>query len=118
MKKLILLISGIVLSATVSTTSAQQLPNYDFEKWERAGYTYQSNKEGSKGSAYGDIQRPDNEPVSWEGSSVHQKVFYMWTQEKEQTLVTQGTDNAVLLYYQTAQTNTSMIQVNIGSVIS
>lgn len=94
MKKITLLISGLVLSTIVSTTSAQQLPNYDFEKWERAGYTYQSNKEGRKGSAYGDIQRPDNEPVSWEGSSVHQKVFYMWTQEKEQTLVTQGTDNS------------------------
>ena len=40
-----------------------------------------------------------------------------WSDSKTGT-VTQGTDNAVLLYYQTAQTNTSMIQVNIGSVIS
>ena len=38
--------------------------------------------------------------------------------DSETGTVTQGTDNAVLLYYQTAQTNTSMIQVNIGSVIS
>lgn len=95
MKKLILLISGIVLSATVSTTSAQQLPNNGFEKWEAAGNTYQSNKSTSTVKAYGDIDRPDTEPVSWEGSSVHQKVYYLYrTQEKKATLVTQGTDNS------------------------
>ena len=94
MKKITLLISGLVLSTIVSTTSAQQLPNNGFEKWEAAGNTYQSNKSERKGGAYGDIARPDTEPVSWNGSSVHQIVYYLGTQEKKATLVTQGTDNS------------------------
>lgn len=40
-----------------------------------------------------------------------------WSDSKTGT-VTQGTANAVLLYYQTAQTQANMIQVNIGAVIS
>lgn len=94
MKKITLLISGLVLSTIVSTTSAQQLPNNGFETWETAGNTYQSNKSERKGGAYGDIARPDTEPVSWNGSSVHQIVYYFGTQEKKATLVTQGTDNS------------------------
>lgn len=89
MKKLILLISGIVLSATVSTTSAQQLPNNGFEDWETAGNTYQSNKAVTGGAA-GNKARPGTEPVSWEGSSVHQTVLGV---TKKETLVTQGSDN-------------------------
>lgn len=90
MKKITLLISGLVLSTIVSTTSAQQLPNNDFEKWEAAGNTYQSNKPGYTGGAAGNKARPGNEPVSWEGSSVHQTVLNV---TKEETLVTQGNDN-------------------------
>lgn len=90
MKKITLLISGLVLSTIVSTTSAQQLPNNGFEEWEAAGNTYQSNKPGFTGGPAGNKARPGNEPVSWEGSSVHQTVI---NQTKEETLVTQGTDN-------------------------
>lgn len=90
MKKITLLISGLVLSTIVSTTSAQQLPNNGFEEWEAAGNTYQSNKPGFTGGPAGNKARPGNEPVSWEGSSVHQTVI---NQTKTETLVTQGTDN-------------------------
>ncbi len=90
MKKITLLISGLVLSTIVSTTSAQQLQNNGFEEWEAAGNTYQSNKPGFTGGPAGNKARPGNEPVSWEGSSVHQTVI---NQTKEETLVTQGTDN-------------------------
>lgn len=93
MKKITLLISGLVLSTIVSTTSAQQLLNNGFENWETAGNTYQSNKSEKNGSAHGDIARPGNEPISWDGSSVHQIVNFMGTQDKSETLVTQGADN-------------------------
>ncbi|MDD7760932.1 MAG: hypothetical protein PT955_09050, partial [Bacteroidales bacterium] len=62
MKKITLLISGLVLSTIVSTTSAQQLPHNGFENWEAAGNTYQSNRSKYGGSAHGDIARPGNEP--------------------------------------------------------
>lgn len=72
MKKLILLISGIVLSATVSTTSAQQLPNNSFTDWKSAcGNSDQISSSGETDSR----QRPGVEPTNWNGSNVDQKVL-------------------------------------------
>lgn len=72
MKKLILLISGIVLSATVSTTSAQQLPNNSFTDWKSAcGNSDQISSSGETDSR----QRPGVEPTNWNGSNVDQKVI-------------------------------------------
>ena len=62
---------------------AQYIPNSDFEQWESAGSSYQSSDGG-----YGMRTRPGNEPTSWEGSSVNQKVSGV---EKKETLISSST---------------------------
>lgn len=62
---------------------AQYIPNSDFERWESAGSSYQSSDGG-----YGMRTRPGNEPTSWEGSSVNQKVSGV---EKKETLISSST---------------------------
>ena len=55
------------MSILTFSVFAQQIPNSDFEQWESAGSSYQSSRTEYR-------QRPGKEPVSWEGSSVNQKV--------------------------------------------
>lgn len=70
------------------TAQAQQLPNVGFENWkESAGYSYQSSRSGMNGSAAGLRQRPGDEPMNWNGSSVNQTVMSM---NKQETLVEKG----------------------------
>ncbi|MGM9801473.1 MAG: hypothetical protein ACI309_04100, partial [Candidatus Limisoma sp.] len=72
MKKITLLISGLVLSTIVSTTSAQQLPNNSFTDWKSAcGNSDQISSSGETDSR----QRPGVEPTNWNGSNVDQKVI-------------------------------------------
>ncbi len=67
---------------------AQSIPNGSFESWENAGSTYQSTSGSMDGgkTAFGLRGRPGTEPVSWEGSSVNQKVLM----EKKATLITES----------------------------
>lgn len=82
MKKITLLISGLVLSTIVSTTSAQQLPNIGFENWKTAcGNSDQIDANGNAEAR----QRPGVEPTDWNGSNVNQKVVVSAT---NQNLVT------------------------------
>ena len=84
MKKITLLISGLVLSTIVSTTSAQQLPNNSFTDWKTAcGNSDQINDNGDAEAR----QRPGVEPTDWNGSNVRQKVGVEATSDK---LVTQA----------------------------
>ena len=71
MKKITLLISGLVLSATVSTTSAQQLPNSSFTDWKTACGSSDQIDANGKATAR---QRPGVEPTDWNGSNVKQVV--------------------------------------------
>lgn len=88
----------LLVSAALSA-EAQYIPNGSFENWKgSAGESYQSS-DGSLGggsSALGLRQRPGDEPSSWNGSSVNQKVWV----EKKETLIEQVagyTGNAVQL---------------------
>mgnify|MGYP003317996010 CR=1 FL=1 len=57
---------------------AQYIPNGSFENWKgSAGESYQASDGSRNGgnSALGLRQRPGDEPSSWNGSSVNQKVF-------------------------------------------
>lgn len=92
MKKLILLISGIVLSATVSTTSAQQLPNNDFQ-----GGWADCSPWTSKGT-----NKVGKTPSSWTISHVAgYSLWGMWfgkTQVGEETTVGHDSNSAVKIY--------------------
>ncbi|MBO7229865.1 MAG: hypothetical protein J6V20_00425 [Bacteroidaceae bacterium] len=70
-----------LMSILTFSAYAQQIPNSNFEQWERAGSSYQS----SNGT---NPQRPDNEPAYWEGSSVNQTVSGV---NKQSTLITSST---------------------------
>ena len=70
-----------LMSMLAFSAYAQQIPNSNFEQWERAGSSYQS----SNGT---NPQRPDNEPAYWEGSSVNQTVSGV---NKQSTLITSST---------------------------
>ncbi|MDY4942699.1 MAG: PCMD domain-containing protein, partial [Candidatus Limisoma sp.] len=84
MKKITLLISGLVLSTIVSTTSAQQLPNIGFENWKTAcGNSDQIDGNGVATAR----QRPGVEPTDWNGSNVRQVVGL---EAKNDKLVTQA----------------------------
>lgn len=109
MKKLILFISGIVLSATVSTTSAQQLPNNSFTDWKSAcGSSDQVDKNGGTTAR----QRPGVEPTDWNGSNVKQVVsIFTGQSDKLVTKETAGrSGNSVCL------TNTKVEVMGIGAV--
>lgn len=64
------------------------------------------------------IQAYANVSIAEGGQTYIVSSVTMGWSDSETGTVTQGTTNAVLLYYQTAQTKASMIQVNIGDVIS
>lgn len=108
MKKITLLISGIVLSATVSTTSAQQLPNNSFTDWKTTcGNSDQIYDNGDAEAR----QRPGVEPTDWNGSNVRQKVGFEATSDKLVTKATSGyTSNSVCL------TNIKVSVLGIGAV--
>ena len=77
----------ILLLSAVTTVQAQyHIPNGSFELWKGgAGSTYQSS-DGSLGggkTALGMRQRPGDEPLYWEGSSINQKV----SMEKKEVLI-------------------------------
>lgn len=101
----------LLLVSAAFTAEAQYIPNGSFENWKgSAGESYQSSDGSLNGgsSALGLRQRPGDEPSSWNGSSVNQKVWM----EKKETLVEQVagyTGNAVQL------TNKYVGVMNIGS---
>lgn len=70
-----------LMSVLAFSVFAQQIPNSDFEQWERAGNSYQSSNNSNP-------QRPDTEPTYWEGSSVNQTVSGV---NKQSTLITSST---------------------------
>ncbi len=88
----------LLISAALSA-EAQYIPNGSFENWKgSAGESYQASDGSLNGgnSVLGLRQRPGDEPSSWNGSSVNQKVFL----EKKEVLVEQVagyTGNAVQL---------------------
>lgn len=92
MKKLILLISGLVLSATVSTTSAQQLPNNDFQGGWADCSPWTSNGTSKVGKT----------PTSWTISHVAgYKAGISWmgkTQVGEETTAGHDSNSAVKIY--------------------
>ena len=109
MKKITLLISGLVLSTIVSTTSAQQLPNSSFTDWKTAcGSSDQINSSG-KATAR---QRPGVEPTDWNGSNVKQVVsIFTGQSDKLVTKEASGyTSNSVCL------TNVKVEALGIGAV--
>lgn len=73
MKNLIALTGACLFSvAGVFQASAQQLPNFGFNDWK--GTCGQTTGTADSGGAQS-FTRPGDEPVSWSGSSVTQKVF-------------------------------------------
>lgn len=73
MKNLIALTGACLFSvAGVFQASAQQLPNFGFDAWK--GTCGQTTGTADSGGAQS-FTRPGNEPVSWNGSSVTQKVL-------------------------------------------
>lgn len=92
MKKLILLISGLVLSATVSTTSAQQLPNNDFQGGWADCSPWTSNGTTTVGKT----------PKSWTISNVAGYKLVAWwtgkTQVGEETTAGHDSNSAVKIY--------------------
>ena len=76
----------LLLSAAVAAQAQYHIPNGSFELWKgSAGSTYQSS-DGSLGggkTALGMRQRPGDEPLYWEGSSINQKV----SMEKKEVLI-------------------------------
>ena len=109
MKKITLLISGLVLSTIVSTTSAQQLRNSSFTDWKTAcGSSDQINDKG-KATAR---QRPGVEPTDWNGSNVKQVVsIFTGQSDKLVTKEASGyTSNSVCL------TNVKVEALGIGAV--
>ncbi|MDY6106272.1 MAG: hypothetical protein SPH89_06535, partial [Candidatus Limisoma sp.] len=108
MKKITLLISGLVLSTIVSTTSAQQLPNNSFTDWKTAcGNSDQIDANGDPTAR----QRPGVEPTNWNGSNVRQKVGFEATSDKLVTKATSGyTSNSVCL------TNIKVTAFGFGAV--
>ena len=88
MKRLFTLLLGATFGCGIQ---AQYLPNTGFEAWkEVCGSSYQSSKSGKSGGAEGFRQRPGTEPMDWNGSSVNQKVWAFFSQEKQEELITQG----------------------------
>ena len=108
MKKITLLISGLVLSTIVSTTSAQQLRNSSFTDWKTAcGSSDQINDKGEATPR----PRPGVEPTDWNGSNVRQKVGFEATSDKLVTKATSGhSGNSVCL------TNIKVTAMGIGAV--
>lgn len=79
------IITSLFLFSFALCTQAQQLPNGNFESWKgdgNAGNTYQS----SNGNEM--RKRPGDEPSSWNGSSINQKVkVFVANVEKTETLI-------------------------------
>lgn len=94
MKKITLLISGLVLSTIVSTTSAQQLPNSSFTDWKTA--CGNSDQIDDKGEAT-PRPRPGVEPTDWNGSNVRQVVGLEATSDKLVTKASGYSGNSVCL---------------------
>ncbi|MGM9833039.1 MAG: PCMD domain-containing protein [Candidatus Limisoma sp.] len=109
MKKLILLISGIVLSATVSTSSAQQLPNNSFTDWKSAcGSSDQISSSGETTAR----KRPGVEPTDWNGSNVRQVVGVEATKDDLVTKETAGyTGDCVCLTNRYVGINTTWLKI-------
>ena len=107
MKKITLLISGLVLSTIVSTTSAQQLPNSSFTDWKTAC----GSSDQIKGDGVAEArQRPGVEPTDWNGSNVNQKVGAEATNDKLVTKASGYSGNSVCL------TNIK-VGVNMGFIV-
>ena len=83
MKKIFTILS---VCAALSVQAQHQLPNGSFDSWKGScGSTYQS----SNGNEM--RQRPGDEPTSWNGSSINQKVKVLFNVTKEETLVYKST---------------------------
>ncbi len=73
-----------LLALAAIAVNAQYVPNGSFESWKgngNAGSTYQS----SNGNEM--RKRPGDEPASWYGSSINQKVKVVFNVTKEETLI-------------------------------
>jgi hypothetical protein len=64
------------------------------------------------------VQAVSNVSISDGGNTYKVSSVTMGWSDSESGDVTQGTEDAELLYYQTPQTTLAMIQVNIGSIVS
>ena len=83
MKKFFTILS---VCAALSAQAQHQLPNGSFDSWKGScGSTYQS----SNGNEM--RKRPGDEPTSWNGSSINQKVKVLWNVTKEETLIYKST---------------------------
>lgn len=86
MKNILRIGLSIVFVGSFVIANAQSLPNYGFENWKgsgNAGYSIQTSNGSLDGgsSVLGPRQRPGDEPTSWNGSSVNQKVFISASKE-------------------------------------
>ena len=83
MKKFFTILS---VCAALSAQAQHQLPNGSFDSWKGScGSTYQS----SNGNEM--RKRPGDEPTSWNGSSINQKVKVLFNVTKEETLIYKST---------------------------
>ena len=83
MKKIFTILS---VWAALAVQAQHQIPNGSFDSWKGScGSTYQS----SNGNEM--RQRPGDEPTSWNGSSINQKVKVLWNVTKEETLIYKST---------------------------
>ena len=76
----------LFVGVALAVQAQHQIPNGSFDSWKGScGSTYQS----SNGNEM--RQRPGDEPTSWNGSSINQKVKVVWNVTKEETLVYKST---------------------------
>ena len=90
------------------TVQAQYIPNGSFDSWKgsgNAGSTYQSSSGDNR-------KRPGDEPASWNGSSINQKVSGV---TKEETLITKSTGrNGSAVKMQNKWVGATIVFVKVG----
>lgn len=77
---------GVLFCCGIISLTAQQLPNSGFENWKGDGKCGNSIQVNSA-TKYDERQRPGDEPIDWNGSSVNQKVSIA---TKKETLITKN----------------------------